>query len=132
MSRETVIPKGMEAYYERLHFAPAVRDGEFVLCSGQIGVEPDGQVSSDPEKQFTSAFEGVKTVLEAAGASLDDVVEMTTYHVGLQQHIRTFGAVKDRFIQEPYPAWTAIGITELALPGALVEIRVVARVFSSS
>ena len=36
--------------------------------------------------------------------------------------------VKDRFIKDPFPAWTAIGTTELALPGALVEIRVTARV----
>jgi len=44
--------------------------------------------------------------------------------VGLQEHIGAFMKVKDEFIKEPYPAWTAIGITELAVPGARVEIRV--------
>jgi enamine deaminase RidA (YjgF/YER057c/UK114 family) len=36
-------------------------------------------------------------------------------------------AVKDSFLPSPYPAWTAVGISELAVPGALVEIRAVAR-----
>jgi enamine deaminase RidA (YjgF/YER057c/UK114 family) len=52
---------------------------------------------------------------------------MTTFHVGLQEHLTTFMAVKDNYLKEPYSAWTAIGITELAFPGALVEIRVTAR-----
>ena len=59
--------------------------------------------------------------------SLADVIEMTTFHVGLQQHLETFLGVKDRYLNEPYPAWTAIGISELAVAGGLVEIRVTAR-----
>ena len=35
-------------------------------------------------------------------------------------------AVKDRYLTDPYPAWTAIGVSELAAPAALVEVRVVA------
>jgi len=52
---------------------------------------------------------------------------MTTFHVGLQRHLETFMKVKDRYVHPPYPAWTAIGITELAFPGGLVEIKVIAR-----
>ena len=50
-------------------------------------------------------------------------MEMTSYHIGMREHIREFIAVKDELISEPYPAWTAIGCTELAMPGAVVEIR---------
>ena len=124
---ETVVPPSMKTFYDTYHFAPAVIDGDQIRLSGVIGIAEDGSVSADPETQFTTAFEGVKTVLAEAGASLDDIVEMTTFHVGLQQHLATFMAVKDRFINDPYPAWTAIGITELAIPGGLVEIRVNAR-----
>ena len=53
-----------------------------------------------------------------------NIFEFTSYHVDLQQHIGSFMKVKDEFLKEPYPAWTAIGITELAIPGARVEIRV--------
>jgi enamine deaminase RidA (YjgF/YER057c/UK114 family) len=52
---------------------------------------------------------------------------LTTFHVGLREHLGTFVAVKDRYLEAPYPAWTAIGVVELAVPGALVEIRVTAR-----
>ncbi len=125
--RDVVIPQGMELFYERLHFAPAVRSGDRLYCAGVIGVGTDGVPPADPEAQFTQAFELLNTVLTTAGASFADVVDMTTFHVGLQANLRTFAKVKDRYLKAPYPAWTAIGITELAVPGALVEIRVVAR-----
>jgi enamine deaminase RidA (YjgF/YER057c/UK114 family) len=125
--RRTIIPKGMEFYYERFHFAPAVRVGKTLYCSGQLGWDGKSDVSADPKTQFTVAFENLRQVLEAAGATFDDVIEMTTFHVGLDQHLQAFIAVKNDFVKEPYPAWTAIGITGLAIPGALVEIRATAR-----
>jgi enamine deaminase RidA (YjgF/YER057c/UK114 family) len=124
-TEDLVIPKGMQGSYEQLHFAPAVRDGDRLFCSGQIGSGPDGKVSADPEAQFTQAFENVKTVLAEAGASFADVVEMTTFHVGFSQHIAAFMGVKDRYVAAPYPAWTAIGVSELAF-GGLVEVKVTA------
>ena len=122
-----VIPKGMENYYDDFHFSPAVKDGNRLYCSGVIGVGPDGKASADPETQFTQAFELVKSVLTTAGLSFADVIEMTTFHVGLQKNLTAFMKVKDKYMQAPYPAWTAIGITELAFPGGLVEIKVIAR-----
>ena len=56
----------------------------------------------------------------------------TTFHVGLREHLGTFVKVKDRYIEAPYPAWTAIGVVELAVPGALVEIRATARLRSAA
>ena len=38
MAKDVVIPKGMEAYYNDFHFAPAIKDGDRLYCSGQIGV----------------------------------------------------------------------------------------------
>jgi enamine deaminase RidA (YjgF/YER057c/UK114 family) len=122
-----VIPPEMQAMYDNFHFAPAVKDGDRLFCSGVIGIGPDGKASSDPETQFTQAFESLKSVLSAAGSSFNDIVDITTFHVGLQANMRTFTKVKDRFVSAPYPAWTAIGISELAFPGGLVEIKAVAR-----
>jgi enamine deaminase RidA (YjgF/YER057c/UK114 family) len=122
-----VVPKGQEVLYEQYHFAPAVKDGDRLFCSGVIGLGADGKPSSDPEAQFTQAFETLSAVLATAGASFADVVEITTFHVGLQQHLGKFMKVKDKYLREPYPAWTAIGITELAVPGGLVEVRATAR-----
>ena len=83
-----VIPSEMQAMYDNFHFAPAVKDGDRLFCSGVIGIGSDGKASSDPETQFTQAFESLKSVLTAAGASFGDVVDITTFHVGLQQNIR--------------------------------------------
>ena len=127
MSKEVVTPAGMESYYTNFHFAPAIKDGDRLFCSGQLGNGADNVIADDPETQFTQAFENVKAVLETAGVSFDNVVEMTTFHVGLRENLGTFMKVKDRYMNEPYPAWTAIGTTELAFPGALVEIKVIAR-----
>jgi enamine deaminase RidA (YjgF/YER057c/UK114 family) len=125
--RDVIVPPGWERLYERWHYAPAVRDGDRLWCSGVIGVGADGQVSADPHTQFTRAFELVGTLLAQAGGSYADVVDFTTFHVNLQTHWNTFMQVKDTFLRPPYPAWTAIGVAELAAPGALVEIRAVAR-----
>ena len=120
--RRVVIPEGMQNLYDQFHFAPAVRVGKNVFCSGQVGNGPDGKIDPDPAVQITSAFENLRSVLEEAGASFADIVEMTTFHVGFNEHIGIFMQVKDAFLKEPYPAWTAIGVAELGF-GALVEIK---------
>lgn len=124
---DVVIPASMQGLYDNFHFAPAVKDGDRLYCSGVIGMGPDGKASPEPETQFTQAFESLKSVLAAAGVSFADVIEITTFHVGLQAHMRTFTKVKDRYMSAPYPSWTAIGITELAIPGGLVEVKAIAR-----
>jgi enamine deaminase RidA (YjgF/YER057c/UK114 family) len=121
--RKTIIPKAMQPMYDQFHFAPAVRVGKHVFCSGQLGNGPDGKIDPDPSVQFSQAFENVQTVLSEAGADMRDIVEITTFHVGLRDHIGVFMQVKDAFIDKEYPAWTAIGVSELAFDGALVEIK---------
>lgn len=124
---QVVVPKGMEIAYEQFHFSPAVRTGRWLRCSGQLGTDERFAVVAETEAQFEQAFDNVRRVLAEAGLDFSDVVELTTFHVGLREHLGTFMKVKDRFLAEPYPAWTAIGVVELAVPGALVEIRVTAR-----
>ena len=123
--RRVVVPKDMKRMYDQFHFAPAVRRGKHVYCSGQTGNAPDGKLDPDPAAQIVTAFENVRRVLEKAGASFSDVVEMTTFHVGFDEHIGVFMQVKDGFVKEPYPAWTAVGVAGLAF-GAIVEIKVTA------
>lgn len=121
-----VVPQWMRPMYDAHHFAPAVIDGDILRCSGMTGIRPDMTLPEDPRAQFTLAFENLRRLLAEAGLTFADVTDITSYHVGLQQHIQLFGAVKDEFIAAPYPAWTAVGVPELVL-GALVEIQIVAR-----
>jgi enamine deaminase RidA (YjgF/YER057c/UK114 family) len=108
------------------HLAPVLDTGDFVFLSGITGARPDLTVSEDPEEQFRDAFRFVQANLAAAALDLSHVVEMTTYHVGLRKHLDAFIKVKDEFVAEPYPAWTAVGVSELITVGTLVEIRVIA------
>jgi enamine deaminase RidA (YjgF/YER057c/UK114 family) len=117
----------MQPMYDTHRFAPAVVDGEHLRCSGMIGMRADMSVPEDPKEQFRQAFENLRGLLAEAELTFADVTDITSYHVGLQQHVQVFGEVKDEFVAEPYPAWTAVGVTELAMPGALVEIQIIAR-----
>jgi enamine deaminase RidA (YjgF/YER057c/UK114 family) len=126
--RQDIVPEGLEYQYEKLQYSPAVRVGDVVHVSGVIGTRSDGSVSDDPAEQFAQAFTNLRGVLAGAGCSFDDIVEMTTFHVGLQQNLRAFvHAKRDAMGGPPHPAWTAIGVVELAVPGGLVEVKVTAQ-----
>ncbi|OBG39631.1 MULTISPECIES: RidA family protein [Mycolicibacter] len=124
---KVVIPEWMKPIYTNFHYAPAVVVGDQLRCSGMIGIRPDLSVPEDPTEQITLAFENLRGLLGEVGLTFADVVEMTTYHVGLSEQIDKFIAVKDAYVSAPYPAWTAVGISELAIPGAVVEIRITAQ-----
>ena len=85
------------------------------------------RLPKDISEEFDNAWSDVISLLKEAGADASHIVEYTSYHVGLRAHMAEFMAVRDKYLSEPWPAWTAIGITELAVPGAHVEIRVTAK-----
>ncbi len=126
MAIKTIVSDAGKTAYERFHFAEATESDGFLFCSGIIGAER-GKVPDDIKEEFRIAWSGVEAMLKAAGTDMSNIMECTTYHVGLQEHMGDFMSVRDEFLSEPWPAWTAIGITELAIPGAHVEIRVTAR-----
>ena len=64
---------------------------------------------------------------ESSDTSDDDIIDTTLYLVELQKNTAAMAKVKDEFIKAPYPASTWIGITELVIPGARAEIKVIAR-----
>lgn len=68
----------------------------------------------------------LKTLLNAAGCTFEDIVEMTTYHVQMSAHMSVFREVKNRVFPSGKCAWTAVGVSELAHPGLLAEIKCVA------
>jgi len=123
--RHYAVPE-LAGFEEQWHFSHAVEASGLLFLSGVTGTAADGTVSDDPTDQFEQAFEHLRLYLAAAGATFADVVEITSYHVGLREHLDAFVAVKDRHIVKPYPAWSALGVSELITPGALVELRVVA------
>ena len=126
---EAVIPASMARTAGSYQYSPGVvvPAGNLLFVSGQIGRDASGNVVLDPEQQFVAAFENLLSILAEAGATMANVVEITTFHTSMAD-LAIFAKVKGRYLDTtPYPAWTAIGITELALPGVLVEIKATAR-----
>ena len=122
-----IVPAAMLKTYERFGYAPAVRAGGQLILSGVIGFAADRSMPADFRTQIDNVFTGIAEVLAEAGASLDDVVSLTSYHVGdMQSQLADFVAVKAARLGEPHPVWTAVGVTALAFPGALVEVAAVA------
>jgi enamine deaminase RidA (YjgF/YER057c/UK114 family) len=124
--RQLIVPPSMALLAERAGYAPAVKVGSTVYCAGQVGRTDDLEVIADPGQQFLRAWENLRTVLAAAGCTFEDVVDMTTYHVDMQQHMAVFRSVKDSVFPRGTCAWTCIGVSELARPGLLVEIKCIA------
>ncbi|MGO3029733.1 RidA family protein [Pseudomonas helleri] len=124
--RQIIVPDAMKLLAERAGYAPAVTVGTTLYCAGQVGRTADLQVIEDPEQQFLAAWENLRQVLAAGGCGFEDVVEMTTYHIDMNQHMPLFRQVKDSLFPRNTCAWTCIGVSELAKPGLLVEIKCIA------
>jgi enamine deaminase RidA (YjgF/YER057c/UK114 family) len=131
MKRTTVNPEGTQVMYDTYHFATATRVGDRVWVSGQVGIDAAFNPGEGMEAQARLAFEGLKRALAAAGASLGDVVELMTFHTDLRGEMSEFAKVKDEYFPKNYPAWTAVGVTQLASEAFRVEVRATAVIGSA-
>lgn len=116
-------PKAL-AQQERYGYAQAIRSGDMIYLSGVVAGPVPGETSLEPA--FDRAFQAIEAILGRANATWDDVVDITTFHTDLAGQAEAFAAVKNRYVKAPFPAWTAIGISKLFEPSAVVEIKVVA------
>ena len=115
------------------HYSPAVKVGNQLYLAGVMATVPGYDITTggDVGKKamsaaFRAAFDEAATVLKEAGASWDDVVDITTFHTDIDTQIYPFADVKDEFIKAPYPAWTAIDVDRLFSPEAVTEIKIIA------
>lgn len=118
-------PAGTEKIYQAMQFSQAVRSGPMVFVSGQVGIDENFKIGEGIEEQARLAFTNLEMVLKEAGADLKDIVELVTFHTSMKE-MKGFSRVKAKFIPDNYPAWTAVGVTELVMPGLLVEIKATA------
>ncbi|MFT3734187.1 MAG: RidA family protein [Rhodocyclaceae bacterium] len=101
-------------------YSQAVRAGDTVYLSGQIGLDPvTMQMAEGFEAQAVRVFENLKAVAEAAGASLADVVKINFFLTDLSNFARLNELMATYFVQ-PYPARAAVGVASLPRAG-LVE-----------
>ncbi len=101
-----------------------------ILAEGQRLVFISGQgprdYNADMETQFRQTFERIKVILEQAGGSMRNLVILRAYFVHFSRDLPAYRKVRKEFLVMPYPASTAVGVTELAPPGNQIEIEGVA------
>lgn len=107
-------------------YTPVVRAGEWLVCSGQLGLKDGALVDGGVQAQARQAITNVAALLEGEGASLADVVKTTVF----MAHISDFPLINDVYAAEfgeHRPARSAVAVAALPL-GGLVEIEAWARV----
>lgn len=124
---EAIFPQDRHALYEAHGYSAAIRSGDLLFVSGQVGSREDGTPEPDFAKQVRLAFDNLEATLDAAGCTFSDIVDVTTFHTDPENQFGTIMAVKNQiFGKPPYPNWTAVGVNWLA--GFDFEIKVIARI----
>jgi enamine deaminase RidA (YjgF/YER057c/UK114 family) len=126
MTRDAIVPPAWAEFYEATNIPAAVRVGNMLRLTGHTGDHPDGSFADTAEEQIRQSFANVSDTLAACGATWADVVEINSFHVDFAGHREAELTVAGEFLAAPYPAWSAVGTTELFEPEALYEIRCVA------
>ena len=124
--RDVVFPAGRQALYARNRYSPAIRSNGFLFVSGQVGSREDGSPEPDLQAQVRRAFDNLNAILDAAGCTFDDVIDVTVFIVDPESNFETiWSIVPEHWGNAPHPTLTGIGVTWLY--GFQFEIKVIAR-----
>jgi len=106
-------------------YSAGIRCGDLIFVSGQLYVTKDGKLlDGSIEEQTDQVLRNVQSVLQAAGADLNDVVKATVYLTDMS-HFLKFNSAYAKHFSEPCPARETVCVKELPL-GARLEISVIA------
>jgi enamine deaminase RidA (YjgF/YER057c/UK114 family) len=132
MSKEIFSPATLPPPTGYSHIAK-VNKGTLVYIAGQVSSDASGALVGEGnfEAQVEQVFKNVKLALEAAGATMADIVKLNTYLVAevSQDDLPKMRAIRDRHLnKEKPPASTLVVVSRLARPGWLIEIEAVAAI----
>lgn len=122
VNRTALHPKGAPAADSGYSPAIIAEGRRLLFISGQ-GPE---DVTADMETQIRQTFDRIGMLLKEAGGSFANVVIIRSYWVHMLRDVAIFRKVRRDYLVEPYPASTAVGTPELAIPGLELEIEAVA------
>ena len=125
MSKQALF--GLNAPVAGAPYTPGVKVGDMVFISGQLGLDPaTKQPYADFEAQCEGAIAGIKSLVEAAGGTLDDIVKTTVFLAGDMSQFPVLNPIYAKhFTGEIKPARSTFAVAALPL-GALVEIEAIA------
>jgi len=116
--------EGERAFQERLGYNDAIVAGDTIYLSGVVVGQREGE---SLEAAYERAYRRIAAILTRAGASWDDVVDITSYHTDITTQFEAMTAVHRRHVRPPFPAWTAIDVDRLIPERGITEIKIVAR-----
>ena len=119
-----LVPAGVgEHMRDNYHYSQGVQVGDRIIVTGQGGWDERFDIPDSVGDQIGNAFRNIETVLREADASWQDVIDITSYHVDLdEQVLGTMVETLRRYCPSHQPLWTVIGVASLALPQMKVEI----------
>jgi enamine deaminase RidA (YjgF/YER057c/UK114 family) len=106
-------------------FSDAIVTGDTIYLSGVVAGVREGE--TDLRLAYTRAFERIGEILKNAGATWDDVVDITSFHTDLTTQMPAIVEVKKNYVKPPYPVWTAIQVSRLIPNSGITEIKIVAK-----
>jgi enamine deaminase RidA (YjgF/YER057c/UK114 family) len=121
--REAIVPNSWASFYAETAVPAAVRQGAGVYFSGHTGCCEDGSFDPDPKTQIRQTFRNITDALEEIGADWSNVVALRSYQIGLRGQAEVMLQVAAEFLEAPFPAWTAVGVTELFEADAVFELE---------
>ena len=124
MTREMIGGRFTLADGTVLHLARAVRAGDFVFLSGQLGLDENGRLAAGITAQTSHCLRNIGVILGEAGLALEHVVKATVWLTDIGD-FAAFNQVYAAAVGDLPPARSTV-CSALALPGALIEIEVVA------
>ena len=115
------------AWDDRLSLSQAVKAGDWLYISGQVALDPGGNVvgKGDMRTQSQRVFENIEAILQQAGGALDNLVRITAYLTDMSRYPE-YNEVRTKFLGTCPPASTTIQVSGLAFEGLLVEVDAVA------
>lgn len=124
--KTAITPADMAPPFARYSHAIEVPAGHrLVVCSGQLGIDSQGEAPADVEGQTRLCFENIRRILAAAGMDLSDIVRINAYVTG-REHLPGYMKTRDEFTASPPPASTLMIVSGFARPEFVVEVEVIA------
>ena len=117
--------EGARKFQEQWGYSDAVVTGDTIYLSGIVaGLRPG---ETDLEAAYERVYRQIGSILKRAGASWDDVVDITSFHTDVTAQMPAIVAAHKRHVKAPYPAWTAIDVDRLIPERGITEIKIVAK-----
>jgi enamine deaminase RidA (YjgF/YER057c/UK114 family) len=119
-----LVPKGVgEHMRDNYHYSQGVQVGSMIYVTGQGGWDSEFNIPDSVHDQIRNSFSNIANVLNEAGATWEQVIDITSYHVELDESV--LGTMVEQLKERcpnHQPLWTVIGVAKLALPPMKVEI----------